>query len=828
MKYRKTILIAEDIQNNQTQFNEILGAFYNLIFVSDDKQAFSALMKDANHIDLVLLDISMPNKVLHYLKKSHLFNQIPVIVVGNPCDLDIISAFDFEIDSSIFKPLDANIVLKKVESVLAYYERKDRNLENAIQLDSLTGLLNTHPFIEKSEKYIQKYRENACLQKYAFLYTNIVGFKYYKMSYGMQAGNQIIQDIGNQLKEIQGDNNLLSRFDNDHFVALIQQDVILEKAQQIADDFDRKFATNGIKFKIGVYHLQQFDNNVSAAIDFAKVACESIHDSKQSICIFGADNARNLQITAHVLQNLDDAIEKDYIKVFYQPVIRNVTGALCGMEALGRWQDPMYGMLSPANFIPVLEKSRLITKFDLHILRIICSEMKALEERQEKIVPVSFNLSRVDFIDCDIFEEVEKIVNEYHISRDRIHIEITESTVLENPMLINEYVQKFRAVGYQVWMDDFGSGYSALNLLREFEFDEIKLDMIFLKNFNERSKNVIKSIVGMIKECKFAVLAEGVETKEQYEYLRQIGCTRVQGYYCGKPMPIQDVLQFCKDKNIPIEQHTQHGFFNAMDRVNFITDKTFSIFEFDGKYYKNLFANEAFRSVMKDCEITSFELLHELLNSPLSSLSHQMRELQSYLDVNGSGKDILHTVHGKTVRANIRCISAQGNCRLNVVELDNVTYFKEQSRQELMASAQSMVLALYDTILILDLKTRKPKSKLYGIFGSILETTLPMNSLGQLDLKKIGETIIFKDDQEDFFHFVDWDTVLQRLRAEKRGFITEFLRTKTIVGTYEWKTHTILHMPESGEMVYATRFVPLDDKKLMSKFNLCRNCESEK
>lgn len=240
-----------------------------------------------------------------------------------------------------------------------------------------------------------------------------------------------------------------------------------------------------------------------------------------------SENKCPVDLEQYILDHLDEAIARGYIHVYVQPVVRTLTRQVCGMEALARWQDPVHGLLMPGIFIDVLEKHRRIHKLDLYMVRKICEHYRYSGNRAD--VPVSVNLSRLDYELCDIFFEVESEVRANKVPRSHLCIEITESALSENEDLMRDYIDRFRKAGYAVWMDDFGSGYSSLNVLKDFELDELKIDMRFLSDFHNRSKMILASIIQMAKHINIQTLAEGVETEEQFAFLRNIGCEKVQG-----------------------------------------------------------------------------------------------------------------------------------------------------------------------------------------------------------------------------------------------------------------------------------------------------------
>ena len=260
---------------------------------------------------------------------------------------------------------------------------------------------------------------------------------------------------------------------------------------------------------------------------------------------------RDLEV--FIIRNYKKAIAYHEIQAFYQPVIRTASRQVCSFEALARWIDPQIGMIYPNEFIPVLEREGLIHLLDVEILRQVCARIRSSIAKGQTPVPVSVNLSRLDFSSCDIFTIANHIVSDYQIPHNFVYFEITESVMAEQKDLLMGIVDKFRSAGYQVWMDDFGSAYSSLNVLKEFTFDELKLDMSFLRPFNLRSKRIVTAIVKMAKVIDVHTLSEGVETEEQFAYLRDIGCEKVQGFYFGKPMPYDEAIANLQSQKIQIE-----------------------------------------------------------------------------------------------------------------------------------------------------------------------------------------------------------------------------------------------------------------------------------
>ena len=273
----------------------------------------------------------------------------------------------------------------------------------------------------------------------------------------------------------------------------------------------------------------------------------------------------------YIIDNLDKAIELNWIHAYYQPIVRATNGRICDEEALARWVDPIMGLLSPADFIPILEDCKLIYKLDLHIVDLILKKMKEQTEKGIYVVPISVNLSRTDFETCDIVEEVRRRVDEAGVDRSKLTIEITESVIGDNFDYMKTQVERFQQLGFSVWMDDFGSGYSSLDVLQEIRFDLIKMDMRFMKEFEheEKSRIILSELIRMAMALGIDTVTEGVETEAQRDFLREVGCTKLQGYYYGKPVSLEEIfLQHEEGRQMKRENPDETTYYEALGRIN--------------------------------------------------------------------------------------------------------------------------------------------------------------------------------------------------------------------------------------------------------------------
>ncbi len=422
-------------------------------------------------------------------------------------------------------------------------EHMNAYLKEKSMRDDLTGIPNMHYFRHKALTFLMSPPE--VLSKHVFLFLDIENFKSYNERYGFPMGNEFLKKVAEAIRTV-FEYALIARFSDDHFVILTERYDIEERLAKVREIICQDEHEVKIGLKVGAYTPVNGEVPPSIACDHARFACNSIKKKfGQNYCEYTEEMDKAFYRKQYVINNVDKAVKEGWIRVFYQPVVYTADKRLCGVEALARWDDPEYGLIPPADFVPVLEEYRQIHKLDLCILKNVCSDISKAQRAGEYFVPVSINFSRLDFELMDVVATVEDCLNEYEIKKSQIHVEITESALNENNVHLVKAIDSFRKSGYALWLDDFGSGYSGLNILKDFEFDMMKIDMQFVRNFsnNERVRPILKSIVNLAKDIGMHTLTEGVETEDAFDYLRSIGCERVQGYLFGKPMPKEELLK---------------------------------------------------------------------------------------------------------------------------------------------------------------------------------------------------------------------------------------------------------------------------------------------
>ncbi len=435
--------------------------------------------------------------------------------------------------------------------------------------DMLTGIPNRAYFF----LLVKEHRDKAPEKDGSFVigFTDFNGMKFYNKKHGFAAGDRVLKGFAGILSGHFGESNIC-RISQDNFAFFTEASSLEKELDAIFEEFSELSGDKSFSVRIGIYSDSMGVVEPGLSCDRARKACNSIKAlNKSGFKYFDEEMLAYENNYQYILYNLDRALDEHWIKAFYQPIIRAASGMVCDEEALARWIDPERGMLSPADFIPILEDSKQIYRVDLYIVDRIIERIKAQVRAGLYVVPVSVNLSRTDFDQCDIVDEIVSRLDAAGIDHSKLTIEITESVIGSDIGFMKEQVERFQSLGFQVWMDDFGSGYSSLDLLQTMSFDLIKLDMRFMKQFDnsDRSRIIITELIKMAVGLGIDTVTEGVEREDQVEFLRDVGCTKLQGYHFCKPVPFEEILKrYEEGRQIGFENPMEAGYFESLGRIN--------------------------------------------------------------------------------------------------------------------------------------------------------------------------------------------------------------------------------------------------------------------
>ena len=435
--------------------------------------------------------------------------------------------------------------------------------------DYLTGLPNMAFFFELAEA-----GKSAILEKGsqpALLYIDLGGMKYYNHKNSYAAGDKLLRDFAKLLSKTFHNENCC-HVGADHFAVFTEEEGLANTLHGLFREWHEMNGADTLPVRVGIYPDRIENVPVSSAYDRAKIACDALKGAYTSAFnYFRSELSEDVVKKQYIITNIDKAIAEGWIKVYYQPIVRAINGKVCDVEALARWIDPVKGFMSPADFIPYLEQSGLIYKLDLYVLEQVLAKLQYYASIHIPVAPHSINLSRSDFDSCDIVEEFRKRVDDAGVPHSLITVEITESVIGSDFEFMKAQVQRFQQMGFPVWMDDFGSGYSSLDVLQSIQFDLLKFDMSFLKRLDEgeKAKIILTELMKMANSMGVETVCEGVETLKQVRFLQEIGCSKLQGYFYSKPVPFEEV-QKRRSNGHPLlpENPEEASYFEAIGRVN--------------------------------------------------------------------------------------------------------------------------------------------------------------------------------------------------------------------------------------------------------------------
>ena len=414
--------------------------------------------------------------------------------------------------------------------------------------DVLTGGYNRRGFIRITERLLNEVPDRT---KYAVLFFNVKNFKAVNELFGVESGDVVLQNIFRTLTHSKLSPVITARVESDHFVCLVENKNL--DFEELTSVCDNKFIKDGkcmnLIIRCGIFYVEEKPMKISGMIDRAKLAKRYITDEYvQPYMVYDQSMQVAYVDKAKLAGELQEGIAKEQFKVYYQPVIDTKTGKIASAEALIRWIHPDKGFISPALFIPALEENGHISELDFYVLKKVWQFISDRCENNKFVVPISVNLSWMDFYDEIMMEKILKEMDRFR-ENGREHMarfEITETSYAAIRENRSGILESLRIKNAKILLDDFGSGFSSFGMLQDYDFDILKIDMSFIRKIGEnpKTKSIVHSIIGMAHEIGIKTVAEGVETEEQVSFLRQSGCDYIQGYYYSKPLPEEEFVEF--------------------------------------------------------------------------------------------------------------------------------------------------------------------------------------------------------------------------------------------------------------------------------------------
>ncbi|MEG1848597.1 MAG: EAL domain-containing protein, partial [Lachnospiraceae bacterium] len=563
MSLLKTVLVVDDNIVNRRILSHILSKEYEVLEAENGQAALQLLEEHTEDISAIMLDLLMPvmdgYEVLESIKHHIEYSNIPIVVTTENSNSDseikalTLGAWDF-----VSKPYNPQIIMFRLHNVIDRSQLSAlKQLKYLADYDTLTGIYNKTKFFTATRDMI-----DANLgERFVFLRFDVDRFQLINSFFGIAEGDRLLKYIADRLKEDAQTcaKSTYGRIESDIVAFCVPYDKV--KVENMVCQSKKTLAKYNPNYdivpSIGLYVIEDTTISVEEMYNRATLAARTCKGNYVDFFAYYKESmSLALSLEQEITNEMNLALQAGQFEIYLQPKYNIHTNLPCGAEALVRWNHPVKGMRFPNEFIPIFERNGFITKLDYYVWEQACICLHTWISQGLHPYPISVNVSRVNVYNPNLVDILFELVNRYQLEPALLNLELTESAYTDNPISMKKVMTQLQHKGFVILMDDFGSGYSSLSLLKDIMIDVLKIDMHFLTDTDipDRGENIIASVIRMAKWLNIPVVAEGAETKEQVDFLRSVGCDYVQGYYFAHPMPIVDYESQC----IPLVSNT-HG-----------------------------------------------------------------------------------------------------------------------------------------------------------------------------------------------------------------------------------------------------------------------------
>ena len=601
------VLVVDDSKVVRAAIREILElGNIQVTEACDGKEALDIIYN--NVPDLVLLDVVMPGidgiAVLKVLRETYSKIQLPIVLVTSKgSSNEIVQSLDYGANDYVTKPIDFDVLWARLSNQLmqkqaAEYLRSaqisldkqikqrttelhdsNNDLKKEIEVrllaesqlqyqanyDELTGLPNRSLATDRLHQTLFKSKRHNLQPCLAFL--DLDNFKYINDTFGHAAGDELLQEVSKRLSDCARESDTVARLGGDEFLLILEDDnandvqrreiSIRQIGERILKSFSRPFVLDGHELNVtpslgfAVYPKDGEDSDT--LMRHADVAMyRSKHDGKNTYCFYSSDMTVKAKIRMDVELELRHALERDEFSVHYQPIIDSRNGRIVKAEALLRWDCEKLGTIAPEYFIPIAEETGLIVQVGDWVIKTACKQVKKWRELGRRDICVCINISARQLqTNSALVETIRKYLNEYELTPDAIHIELTEGVLMKGKGGVDETIKQLEMIGIKMMIDDFGTGYASMSCLQRYNFDSIKIDRSFISNItvSKQDEKMIRAVISMAKSLGMTVISEGVENKKQHEFLMKQNCEYVQGHLYSQPVQADEFMTLFNRKN---------------------------------------------------------------------------------------------------------------------------------------------------------------------------------------------------------------------------------------------------------------------------------------
>lgn len=553
MDKMKTMLIVDDSRTNRAILKGIFKDLYMTLEAADGLEAVELVKK--YEINVIILDLNMPHmdgfEFMDYMRRSSAYSNIPIVVnTQYGQEENEIKALAMGAQDFISKPYNIEIVQHRVRNVIVKEQLEEQMLEaemdkklirkmkDVIEKDALTGIYTREAFCKYTQDMLQMNPETD----YVLMRLDVERFKIINDLFGTKVGDMVLNIIAQKLKKKLQGIGTYGRIAGDNFVCCFPEGTI--NMEDIGLQHDPDIEELQLKYDItlyyGVYRITDRSVSINLMCDRAEMVIRTIKGNYLKRIAYYDDELRMKMLEEQQLTNdMQSGLKNGEFCIFLQPIYDVNSDHITTAEALVRWNHATKGIISPGIFIPLFERNGLITKLDRYVWELACKSIRSSIDNGETVVPVSVNVSRINLFLPNLGEELVALLDQYHLEPHYLKLEITESAYTKDQKQLLDAIIKLKEKGFTIVMDDFGSGYSSLNVLKDMPIDVVKVDMSFINDVSTSRKAdvIMMNMVRMAKEIGITVVVEGVETEDQLQYLKSINCDQIQGFLYSKPVP---------------------------------------------------------------------------------------------------------------------------------------------------------------------------------------------------------------------------------------------------------------------------------------------------
>lgn len=840
-KENSIILIATTMEIDDDIIQDVFALGAEIVVIPDGYRAVELLEQRYDEVAAVLLDAAaFGMEALSEINERGWVDDIPVIMMLEEEFGEVMDrAYEMGALDSVSYALGKNGIKNRIVNVLRFFHRQKNAMNLAIEQniklseekyrmlkqDSLTGCLNFTGFKEEAAALL---RQNPQIP-YEIWYCDIKQFKLINDAFGYESGDRVLKWWFHAVAECLDEKEAIGRVSEDKMVILAyekNEGKVGEHFRKVDEELDDFLQEIGISYEVeiaaGIYKTKPEERtqpDVNHMVDMANVAQKNVKGQKgRSLSVYSEELWEKQQRTAQINRELKGAIERREIAIWLQPQYNYATGELVGAEVLCRWIHPELGFISPGEFIPVLEKAGQIPILDRFVWEEACRHIKKWMEEDSGIhIALSVNVSRMDIREAGFLQHMQGLLDKYDLLPEMLRLEITESAYIDEPEQLIEVVKKLRNMGFTVEMDDFGSGYSSLNMLKEVPVDVVKLDMKFLSQGGNRSKggNILSSVVRLSHNLELPVIAEGVETAEQANFLKNLGCNLMQGYWFAKPLPVLEFEKLLRSQMIgelpagftETEIRDLDEIMDAESNSSFIFDSCIGgamLLECAGDFVDAVMVNDAF---YETTGITR-EGFGRYRKNLLLHMSEEEREqfrgaIKAAVADGVSVNDNYTLKNGRVLRTRYRCISSGVHGDIIFVLLEDVT-----ANHELQEKLDRVTEDYYSQMELMPGGFFR-----YNADGEQNFTFVSNNMLEMLGYTLDGFLEKFNGCFPDMVYEEDRERIMKELDAEITGGVDTYCeyRIERADGTLKWVYNVgRLIVDEDGKRWYYVVITDID------------------